>query len=253
MASQTVGCACTVNIMSSMVASSCRAATDSARISVASGPMMCTPKTSPVCVVRHYFDESIVMIEYGSLAIAQEREFAGLHCITRVARLFFRKPDGSDLRLAVGGIRNAAPFQRRHLLAGYFSDGDDAFHRRGVRQLRHSRHDISDRIHLRLGSFHVSPHMHEAALDFGARFLQADVLGQGRSSHSNQDVLGREILRLAGFVAKYDGSSGRVFLYRFDLCFGENTNAPLAKSLLQFRGNFLVFQRHNARKHFENR
>src|SRR5882672_11452133 len=46
-ASQTVGCACTVDIKSSTVASSCRAATASEITSVANGPIMCTPRISP--------------------------------------------------------------------------------------------------------------------------------------------------------------------------------------------------------------
>src|SRR5258706_15277589 len=47
MPSHTVGCACIMLIISSMVPSRCRTAAASARISVASGPMMWMPSTSP--------------------------------------------------------------------------------------------------------------------------------------------------------------------------------------------------------------
>src|SRR6266581_1136998 len=160
-------------------------------------------------VVRHYFDETIVMVEYGGLAIGQERKLAGLHRIAGVARLFLGEPDRADLRLAISGVGNAAPFERRHLLSSYFPDRDDAFHGCRVRQLGHSRDDISDRIDLRFGGFHVSSDVHEAALELGARFFQANVLSQWRSSHRKEHMLGREVLRLAGLVAKNDrGTAG---------------------------------------------
>src|SRR6266699_1474117 len=112
------------------------------------------------------------MVEYGGLAIGQERKLAGLHRIAGVARLFLSEPDRPDLRLAISGIGNAAPFERRHLLSGDFSDRDDAFHGCRVRQLGHSRDDISDRIDLRFGGFHVSSDMHEAALELVGRYME---------------------------------------------------------------------------------
>ena len=65
-------------------------------------------------------------------------------------------------------------------------------------------------------------------------------------------MLGREVLRLAGFVTKNDRGTGRVPFYGFHFCFRENADSPLAKSLFQLHGNFLVFQGHRVRKHFED-
>ena len=70
-----------MNIMSSTVASSCSAVTGSARISVASGPMMCTPSNLAALFFRHHFDEALVVVEDGGLAVAQERKFADLHVV----------------------------------------------------------------------------------------------------------------------------------------------------------------------------
>src|SRR5207253_10055810 len=128
----------------------------------------------------------------------------------------------------------------------------NALHGCGVRQLGHARDDVADGINLRFGGLHISPYVYEAALEFRARFFQADVLRQGCSSHRDQHIVGREILRLAGFIAKDHSGPGHVSLYGFHFRFGENADSPLAECPLQLRGNFLVFQGHNARKHFED-
>ena len=102
-------------------------------------------------------------------------------------------------------------------------------------QLGHSGHDVSDRVYLGFGGFHVSSDVDKPALDFGAGLFQADVLGQRRPAHGDQHILRRKALGLAGFIPKDHCGSAGIFLHRFHFCFAENTNAALAKSLLQFR------------------
>ncbi len=94
MASQTVGCACTMNIMSSTVASSCSAVTGSATISVASGPMMCTPSkfrasSSATTLMKPSWWSRMV-----ALLLPDERKFPDLHVVARLARLPLGQPDG---------------------------------------------------------------------------------------------------------------------------------------------------------------
>src|SRR6266853_5521049 len=95
-------------------------------ISVAYGPMMCTPRISAVAPNR-------------GLAVSEEWKFSSLDGIAGLARRTLGQADRSHLRLAVGRIGDARLFDRRHLLlAGDLRDTGNAFHRRGVRQLRHS-------------------------------------------------------------------------------------------------------------------
>ena len=141
----------------------------------------------------------------------------------------------------------------RHLLAGDFADGDDAFHGRGVRQLRHARDDVADGVDVRLVGLHVRPDVHEAALDFRARLFQAEIArssarGPRRSARARPTAFAPApaLSRNATVALR------RRSCHRFDLGFGENLDAALAEGLLELGGNFFVFERHHARQHLED-
>ncbi len=68
----------------------------------------------------HHFDETFVLAEDGGLAVAEEREFADLHLVARLARLPFGQPDRADLRLAIGAVGNARALERAALLCRPF-------------------------------------------------------------------------------------------------------------------------------------
>jgi len=93
-------------IMSSMVPSRFSTAAASDKISVANGPMMWMPRTSP------YFSPDTTLMKPPwlprmVLCCCRRRELAGFHGEARVAGLFFGHADGADLRLAISGVGDA--------------------------------------------------------------------------------------------------------------------------------------------------
>ena len=89
----------------STVASASMAATASAISSNASGPMMCTPRISPYCLVRHHLDEAVVLPENRGPAVGRERELADLHLVSLGARLRFGQSHAADARLGISRAR----------------------------------------------------------------------------------------------------------------------------------------------------
>ncbi len=76
------------------------------------------------------------------------------------------------------------------IFAGDFRDAGDAFHGRGVRELRHSGDDVADGVQARLGRLHVRPDVNEAALEFGFRFFEAQIFRLGHAPDGHQHALG---------------------------------------------------------------
>src|ERR1700740_3705761 len=101
----------------------------------------------------YHFDETFVLAQDRGFAIAEEREFSSLHLEARIARLFLRQADGADLRLAVGAVGAALAVEGLHFFSGHASDGDDAFHGSGMRELRQGGGYISDGVEGRLPGF----------------------------------------------------------------------------------------------------
>ena len=87
--------------------------------------------------------------------------------------------------------------------------------------------------------------MNEAALDFRLGFLQADIFGERAAANGDQNFFrGRSICGFAGLILVSDGGALRVLLHGFDFRFELDANALLSETLLEFGGNFLVFERH---------
>ena len=106
---------------------------------------------------------------------------------------------------------------------------------------------------LRLGGLHVRSHVHEAAFELRVRFLQAEVLASAATRPTAISTCSAaSVCACAGLVVKDDRRAAAVLLHRFDFRLGEDLDAALAKGLLQFRGNFFVLERHDARQHLEN-
>ena len=136
-----------MDIMSSTVASSCNAATASAIISVAKRPDNVHAENFAVRFVGYHFDEAVVLAENRGLAVAEEREFPDFHLVARLARGFFRQADGTDLRLAIGRVGNARCVQSAApACRSFFATAVIPSMRRGVRELRHARDDVADRV-----------------------------------------------------------------------------------------------------------
>ena len=130
----------------------------------------------------HHFDEAFVLAEDGGLAVADEREFSGLHLEAGVARLLFGEADGADLRLAVGAVGAALAIEGLHFFSGHAAYGDDSLHGGGVRELRQAGHDIADGVEMRLVGLEERVGMDEAALNFGFGFFEADIFGERAAS-----------------------------------------------------------------------
>src|SRR3984885_6692981 len=77
-----------------------------------------------ILLFGHNFNESLMMADDRSLAVAGKRKFASLNFNARVARLLLGHSNRADLRLAVCS-RGAAPaVERLHFFACHSSDGD---------------------------------------------------------------------------------------------------------------------------------
>src|SRR4029453_5346227 len=150
-----------------------------------------------VFFVAHNFNESAVIPQNCGLAIADERELANFHGIALILRLFLGKSDGTNLRLRVGGVRNAGFADLLGRFAGDVSYRDDAFHHGGVRKLRQSRDDVADRVQAFLGSLHVLADVNESALDFRFGLFEAAVFRQRHAAHGQQQLFRLQRLRLA--------------------------------------------------------
>src|SRR5215471_17141746 len=112
-----------------------------------------------VLLLGNDLDEAAVIAENGGLAVSHERKLADLNSITRVTRLLFSHADRANLRLAVGGIRDAELVDGVRGFAGDVSDSDDAFHHRGVCQLRKSGYDVTDSVKAWFIGFHPLVHL----------------------------------------------------------------------------------------------
>ena len=140
--------------------------------------MACTPRISPYFCFGYYFDEAFVLAEDRGFAVAEEREFSGLHLETGVAGLFFGEADGADLRLAVRAVGAALAVEGLHFFSGHAAYGDDSLHGRGVRKLRQAGNDVADGVEVRLVGFEEGIGVNEAALNLGFGFFQADIFGE---------------------------------------------------------------------------
>ncbi len=89
-----------------------------------------------VLFFRHHLDEAFMLAENRRFAIADEWKLTSLYLEACFARLLFCQAYGSDLRLAICGVGTAFAIERLHVFAGHAPNGDDSFHRSGVRKLR---------------------------------------------------------------------------------------------------------------------
>ena len=106
--------------------------------------------------------------------------------------------------MAVGA---ALAVERLHVFPGHAADGDDAFHRSGVRELRKPGDDIADGIEMRLGGFQIRVGVDESALELGFCFLEAAIFGERAAAHGDQNFFGGDGLRFSGFVLERDGGA----------------------------------------------
>ena len=91
-----------VCIMTSTVASASMAATASAISSNAFRADDVDAQNLAVLLVRHHFDEALVMAEDGGAAVARERELADLHLVALRPRLRLGHAHAADARLGIG-------------------------------------------------------------------------------------------------------------------------------------------------------
>ena len=141
---------------------------------------------------------------------------------------------------------------RFHRLTGDVSDGENAFRRSGMRELRIAHGDVADGVDAGLGGLHELVDLHESALDFDLGLLDADVFSAWRASNGNEHLVGFDLLLLA---VNGEGHGDAVFgaLDGFDFRVGEAVYAALAVHAHQFLGDFLVFYRNVPGEHFEDR
>src|SRR5271170_3047133 len=199
------------------------------------------------------FYEAFVLAEDGGFAVAEEREFSGLHLEAGVASLFFGEPDGTDLRLAVGAVGAALAIEGLDFFSGHAANGDDSFHGGGVRELRQAGDDVSDGVEVRLVGFQEGVGVNEAALELGFGLFDANIFGEGAAADGDENLFGADGLRFSGFVLVNDRRAVRIFLHGLDFCFEFNFHALFHQSLVKFGGNFLVFKGNDARERFEER
>src|SRR5271166_6373660 len=209
------------------------------------------PKDFAVLGIGHNLDESIVLAHDAGARVGGEREFADFDLIALFFGLGFRQPHATDLRMAVGGVGNAQDVDWLGRFARDVGNGDDAFHRTGVGQLRIAHHDVADGVNPRLGGPHVLVNFDEAALDFDLGLFDADVLGARGAANSDQHLVGFQRLLLA---VNSEGHGHSIFraLDGFDLGVHEAVDTALAVDAHQFLGNLFVLHRHVTRQHLED-
>ena len=76
---------------------------------------------------------------------------------------------------------------------------------------------------------------------------------RGRRPTAIKNFFGADGLRFSGFVFVNDRRAVCVFLHGLDFGFEFNFHALLHQGFVQFGGNFLVFERNDARERFEER
>ena len=134
-----------------------------------------------------------------------------------VARRLFGQADRADLRLAISGVGAAQAIERLHFLARHAPDGDQAFHRGCVRQLRQAGDDVADGVELGLGRFHVRVGVHEAALEFRRGFVHASVVGHRQAADGHQNFFRAQRFGFAGLIFEDDRRALRILLHAFRL------------------------------------
>src|SRR5271163_960354 len=199
----------------------------------------------------YHFYEAFVLAENGGFAVAEEREFSGLHLEAGVASLFFGEADGTDLRLAVGAVGAALAIEGLDFFSGHAPNGDDAFHGSGVRELRQAGDDVSYGVEVRLVGFQEGVGVNEAALEPGFGFFEADIFGERAAADGDENLFGADSLRFSGFVFVNDCGAVCVFLHGLDFGFEFDFHALFHEGFVQLGGNFLVFERDDARERFE--
>ena len=143
--------------------------------------------------VEHGLDEALGLAERDRLAVADERESAGLDGVARRLRIGLGQPDAGDLRMAVGAARDRVAVERvrvdvlvAELLGDRLGRGD-ALVARLVRQPR-ARRAVADRPQALGGGAAVGIDLDEAAVELGARLLEPEVLGVGGDADGDDDV-----------------------------------------------------------------
>src|SRR6516162_4763178 len=187
--------------------------------------------------VRDDFDEAAVRAEDGRFAVANEGEFPGFDGVARLPGLFFGEADRTDLRLAVGGVRNARLYDRM---------------RRFTRDVR-DRNDVADGIEARFIGLHELVYRHKSAVELGPRFFEAAIFGHGLPTDGQEKFFSLEALRLAVLVFEGDGDALGVFLDALDGAVREDMDAALLKGLVELGGDFLVLDRYDAGQGLKNR
>src|SRR5579859_899696 len=125
--------------------------------------------------ISYYLDETVVIAHDGGLRVPHERELAHLHLQTFFLGLRFGHAHAGDLWVCVCAARDASFFHWARVLAGDLGNGDHAFHRARMRQLRKSGYDVADGVDARFGRLHPLIHWDESAVEFDVGLLHAHV------------------------------------------------------------------------------
>src|SRR5271168_3471525 len=205
-----------------------------------------------VFFIGDHFDEAAVISENGGLAVADERKLAGLDGVARGDGFFLGEADGTDLRLAVGGVGNARAQKRFGGLPGDVRHRDDALHHGGVGELWHSGDDVPDGVQPWFVGFAVRADVDEAAIELGLGFFQTAIFRHGLAADGQQQLLGLQGLRFAVFVLEADGYARGVFLDGVNFAAGEDLNIFLAEGFVEFHGNLFVFDGNHAVEGFDD-
>ena len=136
-------------------------------------------------------------------------------------------------------------------LARDVRDRHDAFHGAGMRQLRIAHDNIADGVNSRLGRAHELVDLHEAAVQFDLRLLDADVRGHRSASHRDQHLLGFQLLRLA-IDGEGNGDTRLGLFHLLHLGIHKAIDAALPIHAHQLLRHFLVFDGNVTRQHLED-
>src|SRR5262249_50975687 len=169
-------------------------------------------------------------------------------------RLGLSQAHTPDLRLAVGTAGDAVLVDGIRRPASNASHSHDAGHGAGVRELRHTCHDIADGVDSLLARLHPLVHMHESALDLDLRCLpKPDLFGIWPTANRYQDFFRFQPLLLFAFGR--ESNSHTVFgpLHFLNLGADKTADTFLLETAQQFFRNFFVLHRHQPRQHFYQR
>src|SRR5216683_111640 len=207
-----------------------------------------------VLCVGHHLDEAFMLVDDAGLGVGGEGELADLNRHAEFLRFGLGETDAANLRLAVGASGDAVLVDRLARFAGDAGDRHDSAHGAGMRKLRVSGHDVAHGVDGFFARLHPLVHMDVPAFGLDRRQLfEPDLFGVGPAAHGDQNFFRFQLLLRLAVGREVDDHAGFGLLDLVDFGIDEAGDALLLEIAQQLFADFFIFDRHQARQHFDDR